>query len=486
MGISGVERRLDSRSSCLPTHQITCEPLRRSDITRQKKQIQSRKSENWDFKRVFVLKTSAGSDRKTTRCASLNVLLSSSLAIRSHRKSRCVSSGLDPSGSGFDPKPTRQLSPSADHGDGSLVFDGAGDRFSETIPPTPISASEESSSDEETSPSVDRDGNSSDTASFPSTPSSLQSAKSLRSRPTFRGIDLTLPTHAALPDPSTPIVDTPTPLTQASPARGAFPFPQQDWHVTSLSPLSLRRQAHGIRSSHIADSRGSPSRQRSGSATPDRFIPIRSNSARETLQLNKPPHLLSADEKISRKRSLGHDPFSRHTRATSRLQRGPRVAPGAHSVTGPRTYALAPNNVFSLQRGSPVIPTTPRQASAGAVWNIGGSAALGDSVTAVSDGRGGLLGSGTNAPLYTPNFFQRADPTSELDVHEKRLALALDINQASRILEVSVWSGLTSSPFDSPASSSLKGPLPEVRGATIWRDSEWVKDGSTTSSLFGP
>jgi len=142
--------------------------------------------------------------------------------------------------------------------------------------------------------------------------------------------------------------------------------------------------------------------------------------------------------------------------------------------------------VFPLQRGSPVVPTTPRQASAGAVWNIGGSAALGDSVAAVSDGRGGLLGSGTNAPLYTSNFFQRTDPASELDIHEKRLALALDINQASRILDVSVLPGLTSSPFDSPASSPMKGPLPEMRGATFWKDGEWVKDGSTTSLLSGP
>jgi len=485
MGITCGERRLNSRSSCLPTHQITCEYLCRSEITRRsKKKVQFRRSENWDFKRDLVMQTSACPDRQAARCASLNIPSSSCLAIRSYRKSRCVSSGVGSSGSTCSSEFVYQNSLSNGYGGGSLAFDGAHDPLDEAVTLPHVSVSKRSSFSEEACPFLDRDGDGSDLTSLPSTPSNLEDAESHRSYSTFRGIDLTLPFQATPTNRRALTADTPTPLTRASPARGAFPFSQQDRHVTSLSPLSLRRQAHGLRSPQRADSGSSSVRQRSGSATPDRFIPIRSNSARDTFQLNKPAHLLSADEKISRRRSLGHDPFSRHLRSTARHQRGTRSAHGTHSI-GPRAYALGPNHVFPLQRGSPMTPTAPRQASAGAVWNIGGSAALGDSVTAVSDGRGGLLGSGTNAPLYTSNFFQRTDPLSELDLHEKRLALALDIDQASRILEMPLLPSSPCSPPVSLANSLSRAPLPEVQSAIVWRDSEWVKDGSTISSRSG-
>jgi hypothetical protein len=52
----------------------------------------------------------------------------------------------------------------------------------------------------------------------------------------------------------------------------------------------------------------------------------------------------------------------------------------------------------------------------------------------ISNGRGGILGSGTNAPLYKSMFLSRADPEAELEAYECRLALAFDVDQGDRVL----------------------------------------------------
>lgn len=56
--------------------------------------------------------------------------------------------------------------------------------------------------------------------------------------------------------------------------------------------------------------------------------------------------------------------------------------------------------------------------------------------TAVSDGRGGLLTSGTNAPLYASRFTAlRPKTKEELDNHERRIAEALEMDRTTRVLD---------------------------------------------------
>ena len=63
-------------------------------------------------------------------------------------------------------------------------------------------------------------------------------------------------------------------------------------------------------------------------------------------------------------------------------------------------------NGIAFRRASSI---SHRQISAGAIWNVGGSAVVQGSVAAIPNGRGGLLASGTNAPLFTASFFNKTD-----------------------------------------------------------------------------
>jgi hypothetical protein len=136
-----------------------------------------------------------------------------------------------------------------------------------------------------------------------------------------------------------------------------------------------------------------------------------------------------------------------------------------------RASAHRRNPALSYRRNSFTGDT--RQISAGAVWNVGGPSAVSDTVIGVSNGRGGMLGSGTNAPLYTSSFLNRADPEAELEAYERRLALALDVDQADRILQ--------HSPVPPAQNANHGGALLHVKHT--WRDGAWVKDG-VISRLF--
>jgi hypothetical protein len=141
----------------------------------------------------------------------------------------------------------------------------------------------------------------------------------------------------------------------------------------------------------------------------------------------------------------------------------------AHSVISGRTNANRRNANF--RRSS--VPLGVRLVSAGAVWNIGGPSAVSDTVVGVSTGRGRMLGSGTNAPLYKSAFLNRADPEAELEAYERRLALALDVDQTDRILQHS----------SSPASQTPPHSAAASQAKHVWRDGAWIRDG-VKSRLF--
>jgi WD40 repeat protein len=119
--------------------------------------------------------------------------------------------------------------------------------------------------------------------------------------------------------------------------------------------------------------------------------------------------------------------------------------------------------------------STGRRFSSGTIWNVGGSgAASGDSVYPIDDGRGGFTASGSNAPLYSANFFTQIDPVSERDLHERRIALALDVDASARVFST----GSFSSASGSPDSSSDLGYVSSKR--IVWKNNEWSKEGSTS------
>jgi hypothetical protein len=118
--------------------------------------------------------------------------------------------------------------------------------------------------------------------------------------------------------------------------------------------------------------------------------------------------------------------------------------------------------------------TGSRQFSGGAVWNVGGrAAAVLEPVHAVDDGRGGFVASGSSAPLYSAGFFAPSDPAADRDMHERRLALALDIDTSTRMISPNRLSSPTSSSLDT---SSDNGYSPSRR--LVWKNNEWTKEGS--------
>lgn len=137
-----------------------------------------------------------------------------------------------------------------------------------------------------------------------------------------------------------------------------------------------------------------------------------------------------------------------------------------------RAGAHRRNAAIAYRRSSFTVGT--RQISTGAVWNVGGPSAVSDTVVGVSTGRGGMLGTGTSAPLYTSSFLDRADPEAELEAYEQRLALALGVDQRSRVLQ-------HSPALDSRIEIDTCTPSP---GKHRWRDNAWIKDDVSSRWFF--
>jgi hypothetical protein len=237
------------------------------------------------------------------------------------------------------------------------------------------------------------------------------------------------------------------------------------------SQCAPRSVSSPLRSSQWATRGGLLQSPRRGQAcAPDRYIAARRPPAitRESYELNKPTERREATHANHGSQS-NSDPFSQRLRRSGRLNDELRALREAHSLLMGRASALR-RNVNLAYRHNPNASGF-RQISAGTVWNVGGPSAVSDTVVAVSTGRGGMLGTGTNAPLYTSTFLNSADPEAELEAYERRLALALGVDQTDRVLQHS-------------------SPPPTIPNATHhdmavhtkhnWRDSAWIKDGVTS------
>ena len=210
----------------------------------------------------------------------------------------------------------------------------------------------------------------------------------------------------------------------------------------------------------------------------DRYISgrVTPHEASKTFHSNKSPHQLSVNERLLRHNVASPDPF------------GPVVMPRvrdtrANIPNGSPTGALPRPR---LPIGTTDVTTVPdpltmqnRQASIGAVWNIGG---LGlthhpGPIRSVSNGRGGFVSGGSNAPMYTSHFVDEDTMDQDhLDRLEARLAAALDIDQTVRILNTS---RLPQSPRSvTTGAIGFKRKRAFIEPRTRWKNGDWVREGS--------
>ena len=203
--------------------------------------------------------------------------------------------------------------------------------------------------------------------------------------------------------------------------------------------------------------RTATSRQRHlmGGNTVDRFISSRSSSRKNVLHYSHP------------KLSLGHveDPFGPSSRRKVERYGTIRTPPSTPRSVPPPMRIGQPSRVRESQQ------TPTRAASTGSIWTVGGTVVT-EGVASTTNGRGGRVTSGTGASHYTADFLHRNTPSEEEVTHGQRLALAMDLNHTSRVLDH------TLSPPSSPSSPLSEDGSP----GRVWKDGIWEKDGIPTST----
>ena len=216
------------------------------------------------------------------------------------------------------------------------------------------------------------------------------------------------------------------------------------------------------------------------SAFSDRFISSRSSDQppSKTFRLSKLPKELTSIERLRRDASSTPDPFTSPSLAHNR--EGRLILCPTRGRNGGRGRSTSVGG--ALGNPSDVLTVRNRIVSAGAVWNVGGNAATVPSnpIEGIPNGRGGLLSSGSNAPMYTSNFFEEDKSQQDRDYLEGRLAVALNIDRTTRLLKIH-----QSLDFSHPEPSSVgkKGPGPKQEPRTKWINGEWTREESPSRKL---
>ena len=263
-----------------------------------------------------------------------------------------------------------------------------------------------------------------------------------------------------------------TPLVSATSAKGAFPFSSNQ--AVALSPLSPRRSqsCFAQNNSLSPKKRAAPNRIQ----TPDRFVPARTlrPPSRDAFMMTYSPSKLSPAERAERQQTSISDTFAPRVRATQQPSERPLRSrlpvPSRLSVYSP-TRLRAQSNTSGA--------TTDRTISYGGIWQVGGSGAVTDGMHSISDGRGGRIASGTNAPLHVADFFSQDDTGSDdRSMYQKRLAAAFDLDPANRVFgspgSPSVGTPPSSSQSDS--FSPARSTSGSVQSSVSWKDNAWTRD----------
>jgi meiosis-specific APC/C activator protein AMA1 len=250
-----------------------------------------------------------------------------------------------------------------------------------------------------------------------------------------------------------------TPPDEPEPAVGASTPPYRRPKTSMLQRPSLKEALNS----------GLSSKSISSVQSPDRFLPRRPklDSASQNYRVNKDPQSLSSNEKLLRNKEASPDAFNPHRCVTSLVPppNGLPVLPARRNFTANRGGGAS---VLTFQR-DPVYPNGERHVSVGTVWTVGGLAPMNVSIP---DGRGRLLGTGTNATLYTTSFSTaRPMAEEEMEKHEGRLAEALQLDRVTRVLEFRNPSIFPPKPTITARENNLK----ETK--TVWKGTEWIRGG---------
>ncbi|TKA70749.1 hypothetical protein B0A55_08834 [Friedmanniomyces simplex] len=252
-----------------------------------------------------------------------------------------------------------------------------------------------------------------------------------------------------------------TPLVPASPAK--------DTRTHSSLPAQTGTGSPQRRPSALlkhCESNATPRQRRlmnTGLRSPDRFVLSRAGTpTKESLLSNKPAEKHTTTGRHTRLQNGNSDPFAPPTRRTFRM---------AEQFATLRAPTPLPR---AVGRGGTLITSAPdierRAVSDGAVWTVGG-ALVTEGVASTPNGRGGRVTSGTSAPHYAADFLRKASASEEEKAHGRRLALAMDIDQVSRMLD-------HSSPISSRSPSTAGSPASRSSPATrTWRDGAWDAEG---------
>ncbi|KAI0483940.1 WD40 repeat-like protein [Xylariaceae sp. FL0804] len=194
-------------------------------------------------------------------------------------------------------------------------------------------------------------------------------------------------------------------------------------------------------------------------APPDRFVPFRVPIS-DRFRTNKQAHELSAQERLLRTDAAGSDAFC--------------FTPSRIGPVSPRR--LSRSDCAERRIGTVLdLYSSERRISNGAVWSVGGLAP-GSGGSGVDTGLGRLVGSGSNARLYTTSFSSsRPKSEEEQEKHEGRLALALKIDRTLRVLD---FDGYSTFPR-----CKRRGRPPLQSTRTTWTGTEWSNDHHTPKSL---
>lgn len=262
------------------------------------------------------------------------------------------------------------------------------------------------------------------------------------------------------------------------------PFPLAPVPLLTFSPTS----ASGDEGPSTPRGRGfgTKARYRTPSTSPDRYISNRytPQDASKTFRLSKPSQQLSSMEKLLRHPSASPDPFGplnirrvREARINASANANPRAIQPRTRTIGTTNVQHPPQDPLALQN---------RQVSAGAVWNVGGNSQATPSgpVRGISDGRGGFTSSGSNAPMFTSHFFDDDTLDQDNSQLESRLAVALDIDQTCRILDISRSPAQVRSV--STGSIGTKRKYPYFESRTRWMNGQWVQKGSQSRESTSP
>lgn len=213
----------------------------------------------------------------------------------------------------------------------------------------------------------------------------------------------------------------------------------------------------------------------------DRFITTRPSAwdLSHAFRASKATQDLTNSEKLLRDTFVSPDPFGPLILPPMMEQRasGFRGRGGLAETNRNRSRTIGTLHTIALPQD--ISAPQNRQVSAGAVWNVGGSAQASQPgpVRAVPNGRGGFLSSGSNAPMYTAEFLDQRSANQEIETLESRVARALDIDRTERLINTNrstrVFRGA------STGSVGLQNRHSRNEPRTKWINGEWVRSCSS-------